>query len=1141
MRVRYILGRAGTGKTSLVFKEIKHRLEENTNEKLYLLVPEQFTLQTEFDLINKNNLEGIMKVEVLSFELLAQKVFDEMGGLNRIDINELGKIMVLRRLFDEYEGELEIYQKSAQQEGFLSNLCSLISEFKKNDISPDLLKESISSFEEENILKRKLHDISLIYEKFSQYMDGRYTDEEDKLNMLINKIEESSFLNESEVWIDSFSGFTLQEYRILEKILLKAKKVNMTFTLDPKALKEMTRDRELFSPTKETFNKIREIVHRHGIKETKTILDYDIKKPEGLKHIEKEIYSYPYNKYRDNPIGIEIFSGTNQYTEIENVASKIISLVRDKKYRWKDIALVNGAMDIYGPTIKRVFNEYNIPFFLDEKRSIMNNPIIKLIISALDIVYRNFKYEDVFRFIKTGFSPLTKEEYERLENYVLRFGIKGSRWIEDFTYEIEDLNEINEIRNRFIAPFINMKEKIKSKNHISQLSTIIFQFLEEIKAQEKLDKWIEKLREEGRIEYVNENTQIWNIVMEVFDQLVEILGDINVSLKEYRKILETGFSQYEVGIIPPTIDQVLIGNLERSRSHDIKALFIVGVNDGILPSGFNDEGLLLDDEKAVIKDIGIPISSDSQTKIEEEQFSIYATLSKPSEYLWISYGLSDNEGKALRPSILIERLKKLYPTIVINSDIFKGNDEESRKKQSDLISTPISTLKYLIENMRLKIDGNPVDSMWDEVYYWYYSNRDWKERINTMIEGLFYDNQVSYIGKKRAKTLYNAPLKSSISRLEKFVNCPFAHFIDYGLNPQERKEYKIKTPDIGRLFHDSMEKFAKAISLENLDWKELGREKCDDIVEKVIDEIAPEFDNNILLSSHRYKYLVNKLKRVSKRAAWTVTEHIKKGDFTPALYELGFGEGRTYDVPPIIIELPHGDQIKLEGRIDRVDILEGDNESYVRIVDYKSGNKKFSLSEVYYGLQIQLVVYLDAVIENSHRIVINEAHPGGVFYFKLDDPIIETNINDKEAIEKEIMKKLKMDGIIAKDIRIAKAMDNEIEQERNSNVVPVALKKDGDFAKYSSVLEEENINYLINHVRNLIVEIAGEILKGNIKIEPCKIDNRVPCSYCKYSGVCQFDKNFENNRYRVINKLKDEEVIEKIKSESRSDMDAKMD
>ncbi len=1141
MKIRYILGRAGSGKTRRIFKEIKYKLEQSGENKLLLLVPEQFTLQTEVDLITTNELPGIMRVEVISFQRLAHKVFDEVGGLKKIDINELGKIMVLKRLFDKHAKELEVYSKTSKQQGFLANFCTLITELKRNEIYPDTLKETVDSIEEENIFTRKLRDISFMYEKFAEYMDGRYTDEEDKLSMLIDKIDEAEFLEGAEIWIDGFSGFTAQEYRILENLILKVEKTNLALTQDTS---KKSRDKELFTPTDKTFKKIREIAQRHNIEETQTLLNPEINKASELKHIEREIYAYPYNRYDKEVDSIEIFSGTNQHTEIENAACKIISLVRDKGYKWKDIALVNSSMDSYGLTIKRVFNEYGIPFFIDEKRNIMNNPIIKLILSSMDILSRNYRYEDVFRFIKTGFCALDKEETEKIENFALKYGIGGDRWFKEFNYDNEKpeyLEEINEIRKKFITPFTDIKDKLRARKPVSDFSSFLFNFLMGLGIEEKLDIWIDALKEKGRLEYVNEYTQIWNIIMEVLNQLVEILGDNKVNIREYKKILEAGFSQYKVGIIPPTIDQVLVGNLERSRSHNIKALFVVGVNDGILPSGPNDNGLLLDEEKLMIKEKGIELPSDSETRLKEEEFSIYSAMSKPSEYLRISYALSDSEGKALRPSILMDKVKKLYPSLKQISDIVKANTLEDEKRQLSMVSLPTPTFKYLIENLRLKLDGKPVYDLWDEVYDWYYQSQDWDKRRNIMIEGLFHNNQEGYIGEERAKSLYNSPLKSSISRLERFVNCPFAHFINYGLKPEERKEYKVRIPDIGNLFHDSMEQFSKKLSVENLRWSDIDKKKSDEIVEKVIDEIAPNFGYSILESSYRYKYLVNKLKRVSKRAAWTLTEHIKKGDFTPSLYEIEFGDESFSRVPPIIIELSDGQQVKLEGRIDRVDILKNEDGSYVKIIDYKSGSKRFSLSDVYYGLQIQLIVYLDAVLENKDKLRIDDSHPGGVFYFKLDDPMIESNDSDVENIEKEIMRKLKMDGIITKDIKIVKAMDRNIEEERNSLVIPANLKRDGHFSKSSSVLDEKEIYSLIRHVRNLVIEIGGEILKGNIKIEPCKVENNVSCTYCGYNAICQFDKNFENNNYKVIRKLKDDEVIKKIKVEDGGEKDAKVD
>lgn len=1124
MKIRFILGRAGAGKTHRVLDEIEYRLKEKSNHKLILLVPEQFTLQAEADLIFKKNLEGIMRVEVLSFQRLGYKVLNEMGGIKKTAINELGKIMVLRKLFEENTKTLTIFNKASRQDGFLSSFCQLISELKRDDIPMEIIEEKAETITQDNILKRKLKDISLIYSKFNEYMEGKYTDDEDKMNLVIEKLDDSIYFDGAEIWVDGFNSFSALEYKILEKLMLKSKKLNISLTLDIKN----SRDYSLFKPTENTYERLRSIAQRNGVEERKTMLDNNsmYKNPE-IWHLEKELFAYPYNKYEKRTERVKVFYSMNQYTEIENVAAQIVSLARDKRYRWRDISVVCNLIDGYAPTIKRVFSEYGIPYFIDEKRSIMNNPIVKFIISCLEIISRNFRYEDVFKFIKTGFSDLNKGEYERLENYVLRFGIMGNKWLDDFIYEEEDLENINAIRRKFVENFAIFKRKIKAKTSIENLTKYLFEFLTDMKIEEKLNILIDKQKERGYFELVNENTQIWNIVMEVLDQLVEILGDKKVTISEYVKILESGLSEYQVGIIPPTMDQVLVGSLDRSRSHDIKSLFIVGVNDGILPSSVEEGGLLLDEEKDEMKAIGIDISSNSETKACEEEFSVYTSFSKPSEYLFVSYALGDSEGKTLRPSMIIDRLKKIYSNLTINSDIMKNEETEL-----DLIATPVSTFKYLIENLRLNLDGNKIREMWWDVYNWYYKKENWNEKLRLVIEGLFHNNQQERIDEEYSRQIYQLPFRSSISRLERYVNCPYSHFVKYGLAPEERKIHEIKSPDIGMLFHNSIEEFSKELSLENLSWNELDRSKSDEIVEKVLDNMIDEFQHGLLLSTHRYKYMVNRLKRISKRALWTITEHIRKGDFVPMQHEVSFGDGPNSKIPPIIINLPNGEEIRLEGRIDRVDILEGENGSFVKIIDYKSGNKAFSLSDAYYGLQIQLLVYTDAIISNGDKLIKNDIYPAGVFYFRIDDPMIESDEEDLELIEREIAKKLRLDGIILKDINIVKAIDKDIEETSSSSIIPVSINKDGSFSKNSSVLDKEDLDMLIKHVKGLISEIAEEILKGKIKIEPCKTDKYVSCAYCEFSTICQFETSFEDNNYRNIKKLKDEDVILKIKEKS---------
>lgn len=1118
MAVRYIFGRAGRGKTHFVFEEIKEDLKRGGEHRLFLIVPEQFTLQSERDLIEKLGVPGIMRVEVLSFTRLAHKVFNEVGGLTRTVINEQGKNMVLRRIIDEAAPELTIYRKAARQDGFVSRFSEFLTQLKIYHISPEDIRQNLAKMGDDGLVKQKLHDIATIYERFNRYLAGRYIDTEDYINLFIEKVEEAGFLRGARVWIDGFETFSPQTLKIIEKIVGLAADIAITFTID---FAGSGRDSDLFILSKQAYNKIHAMALEKGLQERIIDLNKEKRghfKSKEIAHLEEEIYAYPYNRYQDEVKDIHLFAATNVNTEIEIMAAQVISLVRDRGYRWRDIAVVCNDLETYGSLIKRVFDEYGIPCFLDQKRDIMNNPIIEFILSSLDIIQRGYRYEDVFRFLKTGFSSLDMDACERMENYVLKYGIRGSRWKEAFTLAGgEDLGELNLFRQRLIGPLEALEQKIKTRNTFAEMTKVLYDYLESNHIPQKLEVWIERLREQGHYEYVLENTQIWNIVMEVFDQVVEILGDQLATVKEYKRVLEAGFLSFQVGIIPTTVDQVLVGSIQRSKSQDIKALFVVGVNDGVLPSGKEDQGIIPAEEKAVLKEKGLDLGFDRETRACEEKFLIYSALAKPTRYLWVSYALADNEGRALRPSILIDRLKRLYNRLEIESDVL--ND---RQTQMHKVGVPKSTFKHLLENLRLFLDGKPMDPIWWDVYHWYYTNETWREMREWVAGGFFHSNQANFMGSQTAKMLYRQPIRSSISRLEQFVNCPFAHFVRYGLRPQERKLFEMGAPDMGEFFHGCLLSFAEKLSREKINWRELEQDQCRSIMDGIMDELAPRYGDGVLYSTHRYKYLLNRLKRIGRRAVWTLTEHLRKGDFDPLGHEVSFG--RKGKFPPIEVKLADGETIYLEGRIDRVDLLDAEDGTYVKIIDYKSGKKEFRLSDVYYGLALQLVVYLHAVLENRERLKRNKLKPAGIFYFKIDDPLVKTDQMVLEAVEKEIRKKLKMDGIVLKDVNLVRRMDREVQGW--SEVLPIGMGNNG-FYQNSSALGETEFMALIKHVEGLVKEISGEILRGNIRIEPVKDGQRKACDYCDYQSICQFDSLF-GNKYKHLKPLDKDEVIAKI-------------
>jgi ATP-dependent helicase/nuclease subunit B len=1119
MAIRYIFGRAGKGKTARVYQEIKEALQKDEEHKLILIVPEQFTLESERDLIEKLGLPGIMRVEVLSFTRLVYYVFNEVGGLTRTPINEQGRHMVLRRIIDEAGKDLTIYKKAAKQDGFVQRFSELLCQLKTHDILPTDLNQQISEMEEGGIVRQKLQDISTIYERFNQYLQGRYIDTDDYINLFTQKADQAAFLKDAQVWIDGFATFTPQTMKIIEKIMMLARDTTITFTID---FAGDGADSELFTVSQLAYNKVHEIVQRNGLQEERVTVkgeSVDQYKSKEILHVEKMLFAYPYRSFADDVRDIHIFAAQNINSEIEGAAAQVRALARERNWRWRDIAVVCNDLETYGSIIKRVFTEYEVPFFLDQKRDIMNNPIIELILSTLEILQRDYRYDDVFRFLKTGFGGLDLDQVERLENYVLQYGICGSKWKQPFHLGDEaQLEELNLCREKFILPMEKLARKVRGKKSFAEFTKALYDYLEDIGVREKLADWIEELRRQRLYDAVNENTQIWNIVMEIFDQMVEILGDQKAGIKEYKRVLESGFLSFEVGIIPPTVDQVLVGNIQRSKSHDIKALFVIGVNDGVIPSGKEDEGMLSEEEKVLLKERGIDLGSDRKIRSDEERFLIYSALTKPTRYLWMSYALADGEGKAMRPSILIDRFCKLFKGLTVKDDMLLG-----KGKNIEAVSARSSTFKYLIENLRSHLDGEGMDELWWDVYGWYFGQEKWKNLRDSVVEGFFHQNQVTYIGREKAKLLYRLPIRSSVSRLEQFVRCPFAHFVRYGLRPYERKTFEVGAPDIGEFFHNCLLSFAKKLSEEKLNWHRLEREQCEKIIEGIIDELVPGHGNGVLLSTHRYKYLVNRLKRISKRAVWTLADHLKRGDFQPLGHEISFGEGRRF--PAIEVELDDGEKILLEGRIDRVDLFTGEDGTYVKVIDYKSGDKEFSLSDVYYGLSLQLMIYLRAVLESRDKQE-DVLKPAGIFYFKIDDPLIKSDAKVIEAVEKQIGKELRMKGLVLKDVNIVRRMDRDL--EGSSDILPVSINKDETLSKTSSALEEEELNALLQHVEGLLKEIGREILQGNIKIEPVKSEGKTACSFCPYKAICQFDSLLEDNGYRHYRKLDNGEVIARI-------------
>lgn len=1137
MSLRFIYGRAGTGKSFFCFNDIKSRLEQGDDRRLILLVPEQFSLQAERNLIKTVGAEGILQAEVLSFRRMAYRVFNEVGGLTRPHINPAGKCMLLHRIMDDMKDELKIFSGAIRQQGFARTVSDMITEFKRYNVTPELLRSAANNLKDDDILKTKLEEISKIFSEFETRLHVRYTDSDDDLTELAKKLDKSLQFDGAEIWIDEFSGFTPQEFGVIEKLLKKVRRINVSLCADCLDDCENPDSTNVFSPVLNTVARLKKIAAGIGVDiEAPIRVPVDVSQPgrfgesRELKHLERYFFSFPYCKYNENTKDIKVFAAANIYSEVENTARDIISLCRDKGMRYKDIAVVSRNLDEYESLVRAIFSDYGIPYFIDKKRDIIKHPLVMLILSVFEIFSSNWSYAAVFRYLKTGLTNVDRKSVDILENYALAHGIRGSVWTnnerwdfsdkldnneEDLTdYEKEVLVKVKEARDLFVEPLVNFRMQTKGKRKAREMCSALFEFLCSTGVSEKIDKMVESFKESGELALANEYSQVWNIVMEVLDQTVEVLGDEPITLDKLGNVLSIGFAEYNTGLIPPALDQVLVGSVERSKSHNLSALYILGVNDGVFPAPAAEEGVLSDMDRERLLQCGVELAQDTRTRAFEEQYLIYTTLTTPEKYLRLSYSIADREGRTMRPSVIISRLKKIFPKLHESSNIVSENSTEA---VISLIASPGPTMNELVSAVRQNAEGKETSPVWKDVCRWYISKDEWKDRCIKAVSGIAYSNNTDFINHKKAVQLYGNNIFTSVSRLESFASCPFSFFVRYGLKAKERKIFKLTPPDIGTFMHTVIDRFSKRIEDTNNSWRSLEREKCREMVSDIVDEMLAEMPGSVLNSSKRYKTLTIRLKRILERAVWLIAEHIKRGDFEPQDYEVVFGIGGKF--PPITIELPSGEKLNLTGRIDRIDTMKTEEGTYLRIIDYKSGNKAFKLSDAYYGLEIQLLAYLDAALDSSSN---NTLLPGGVFYFKLDDPLIRCDGNpDKETVEKAIMKELKMKGLLLADVKLVKAMDRQIDGD--SLIIPARINK-GDVLGRSSAATLEQFDMLRRHVRRLLVKIGTEIVRGNVSVRPYRRKNITACKYCSYLPVCQFDPSSGLNSYRFLRDIDDDNV-----------------
>ncbi len=1136
MSLQFIYGRSGSGKSFHCLNTIKTKQNKDSNKKLVLLVPEQYTLQAERDLIKVLGTGGILNTEVLSFRRMAYRVMNEVGGITYPHIHPAGKSMIIYRILERLKEQFTIFHKSANCKGFVNTLSTLITELKRYNVRAESFDEVLEGLTDDNYLLHKLKEIKLIYSEFDNMLESRYRDTDDELTLLASKLEATEMYNKSEIWIDGFAGFTPQEFDVISMLIQQAENVCITMCTDILFDEAQSDSTDVFAAVKKSIKKFVSIAESCGVKVLPPVGLNTANLPRfkgsrELQSLEANYFSYPYRAYQQLTTDIELFESVNIYAEIEECARDIIRQCRDNGMQFKDITVATRNLTGYENLIEVIFEQYNIPCFIDSKAEITNHPLIRMVLSMLEIFTENWSYEAVFRYLKSGLTGIDDTKIDLLENYVLACGIRGNRWTQeaDWNTSIEfrtddkqnpDNDEmflkVNMTRNEVREPLLRFRNRTKGRRTAEDFCTGIYEYLVEIGVEERIRDYIDSFTHGGQLRLAGEYQQVWNILMDVLDQVVEVMGDETFGIEKFANVFKIGLAEYKISSIPASLDQVLIGSIEHLRSHEIKALYILGTNDGVFPSAGISEGVLSDKDRDVLNKKGIELASDTRSKAFDELYLIYRTLTMPKNFLRISWSIADHEGRTMRPSTIISRMRKIFPNITEKNNILKPAGVNNN---IDLIASPVPAFNQLVSVLRQKNEGIEPTDMWKELFAWFSGQEEWKQKCEAMINALKYRNIAVPVDKSKMQELYGKNPYFTVSRLEKYTSCPFAFYVQYGLGARERKIYRLSPPDVGTFMHAVIERFSKMVDENNYSWREFDKQWCSDEVSKIVDELLGSMKNTILGGSKRFKALAVRLKRVVTRAVWLIAEHIRRSSFEPVGYEVEFGEGGAY--PPIVIELDSGEKIKLVGRIDRIDTLSTDNGTYLRIVDYKSGEKDFKLSDVYYGLQMQLITYLDALWEYSEKSG-KKALPGGILYFRVDDPMIRgTGSSTPEEIETAIMKKLKMKGLLLADVQLIKYMDNTI--EGNSIVIPARINK-GDVLGKSSAATIEQFTVLRSFVKQILKDMCSELMKGNVPISPYKKKKLTSCSYCNYSSVCQFDQTQKENNFRMLHDREDEDI-----------------
>ncbi len=1138
MSLRFYFGPSGSGKSHRIYEEIMQRAAQEPGRNFLIIVPDQFTMQTQKDLVMRSDRGGILNIDVLSFGRLSHRILEEVGTKEMPVLDDTGKSLVLQKIAADLKEQLPAMGSLLHKQGYIHEVKSAISEFMQYGISTQDMDKLIASAEKRGALAMKLRDLKALYRGFQDYIRDHFITTEETLDVLRRSLVKSKILPDSVVVFDGFTGFTPIQNRLIQELMRVCEETIVTVTIgeeeDPY---QMDGEQKLFHLSKKT---VADLVKLAAEAEVTRGEDVFVKggpnrftEAPALCYLEQNLFRYQYEPYMEKQREIHMFEALSPREEVHQTALYIRKLIREEGLTYRDIAVVIGDLEGYASYVETEFGQLEIPCFLDRTRGIVLNPMIEYIKSALQLYIRDFSYDTVFHFLRSGMADISREEIDELENYVIRTGARGYRtYSRLFTRKTEEMQQgsgqedteraeetmerLNRIRQQFAdtVEILHMAPRAKAGEYVDHL----YDFLEQNQVQQKLLNYQQRFEQEGDLAKAREYAQIYRLVMDLLDQIYELLGEEEISLQEFADILEAGFGEITVGTIPQNVDRIVVGDMERTRLKQVKVLFFLGVNDGNIPKNASKGGIISDMDREFLIESGTEMAPSPRQQMYIQRLYLYLNMTKPSERLYLSYAKVNSDGKGIRPSYLIDTVRKLFPQLAVEYPQNRSRLEQIEGRQEGA--------RYLAEELREYADGTLREEERQDFYLMYRAYEADPEGRDRLTAAAFRRYKESGLSRIVARALYGRQLENSVSRLETYAACACRHFLQYGLSLQEREEFGFEVSDMGNVYHAVLENFAGKLAESGRTWWDFDENFATQAIKEAVEGYAATYGETVLYSSARNEYAITRMSRILTRTVLTLQQHLKQGSFQPDDYELSFRFAE--DLDSIHVDLSEEEKMHLQGRIDRIDVSEDAEHVYVKVIDYKSGNKKFDLAALYYGLQLQLVVYMNAAMElESRKHPDKEIVPAALLYYHIDDPTIETPVElTQEQINEEILTKLRMNGVVNSDPAVVERLDRFLQDK--SKVIPVEKKKDGSFSARSGILSREELQVVSAYVDTKIRQIGREILDGKIAANPYEKGNEEACTYCAYKKVCGFDGSIPGYEKRQLEDLDKQTLMQRM-------------